>query len=331
MGGADDELIPVENLVYANGYEKMYGITEAAQRYYTLQQRRLARFDVAPSCQGGKIAASLSRKLDALKKTGYSPTREDDLFERARVDLVHSTAVLEGSTLSVHEVAMMLERGIVAPGKPYREHIEVSDISDAVDAMVELVDKGVCVNIDSIRKIHAIASRHLDDCEPGELRWNQRYIAGSKVLPPPPKMVPRLLERALAWYDAKPSLERAAGFHLVFEDIHPFQDGNGRVGRIILNQMLMLQGYPMIALKVDEKARAAYYDAVASFAAQVESRDTRAFVSLVQDRMDIALGQALKRAEEQGMSLERDEKRTPAARRVETPAKDNLPKAKLSR
>lgn len=89
------------------------------------------------------------------------------------------------------------------------------------------------------------------------------------------------------------------------------------MGRIILNQMLMLQGYPMIALKVDEKARAAYYDAVASFAAQVESRDAGAFVALVQDRMDIALGQALRRAEEQSSAPERAETRATPTRRVE--------------
>lgn len=297
MSCIDNDLIPVENLVYANGYEKMYGITEAAQRYYTIQQRRLSRFDVLPACQGGEATDSIARKLFVLKKSGYSPTREDDLFEQARVDFVHSTAVLEGSTLSVHEVALMLEQGIVAADKPLREHTEVVDINDAFDSMLGMVKSGRRVDVASMCEIHAIASRHLRDCEPGEIRWDQRYVAGSKVLPPPPKMVHKLLERALAWYDEAPSLERAAAFHLIFEDIHPFQDGNGRVGRIILNQMLMLQGYPMVVLKVDDRARKAYYDAVAEFAAQTDVRDAHGFVELVQDRMDIALGQALSRVE----------------------------------
>lgn len=115
------------------------------------------------------------------------------------------------------------------------------------------------------------------------------------MLPPPPQAVPALVEGIVEWYNSAPSVVRAVLFHLVFEDIHPFQDGNGRTGRIVLDHMLMALGYPVIALKADREGAQAYHRAVHEFAETVDARDGSALLRLVEQAIDAALAKELAR------------------------------------
>ena len=87
-----------------------------------------------------------------------------------------------------------------------------------------------------------------------------------------------------------PAIETAALFHLVFEDIHPFQDGNGRTGRVLLS--------PAVSLKADEAGIAAYYRAIESFTRDIEGRDGSAMVDLVAHRLEDSVGQRMLQLEQ---------------------------------
>jgi len=87
-------------------------------------------------------------------------------------------------------------------------------------------------------------------------------IMGAYHVPPDPVLVPEQMERLVAEFEGNKKLhpiERAALFHLKFEGIHPFVDGNGRTGRLILNLMLMQAGYPPINVEYSDRKR--YYEA----------------------------------------------------------------------
>ena len=89
--------------------------------------------------------------------------------------------------------------------------------------------------------------------------------------------MPELLGALLASPLARPGVATAVLFHLVFEDIHPFGDGNGRTAAPLLNLMLMEAGFPPIAFKADRESARRYYDAIAAFVGDVEHRDGTAF------------------------------------------------------
>ena len=292
--------IPIEELEYANDLEKAYGVSDDLLEFYRCHQDNLRRFDTFPHMDESEVPelGLLARELDVLRESRYDPTAEDAVFKAARVDFVHSTARLEGNTLSVGDVALILGEDAVIANKSFRDHQEVADIDEAFSAMVGYLKDRRQIDVDLIRDIHRIAARHLPDCEEGELRYDQRYVVGSAIYPPPPSRVRVLLEGAIEWYREKPSVVRAAGFHLLFEDIHPFQDGNGRCGRILLNYMLMELGYPVIALKCDREHAIEYHRIVSSFAADIDRRDSTAMVRLVVEALQRATSQRVLQIEQ---------------------------------
>lgn len=297
----------MNGLEYATGYEKMYGVTDERYEYLGRLQRQLHRFDTSPTAASADRAL-LDRLADQqaiLAAHEFDPTKEDHVFETVKVDFVHTTARIEGNTLSLKETGLVLEEDATIPGKPLSEHLEVLDIAAAFDLMVDLVRNGEPLSRETILAIHRAASAHLEDCDPGEYRCDQRYVSSSPILPPPPARVPALVDDLITWSanaDGLPT-EKAALFHLVFEDIHPFQDGNGRTGRILLNFQLMSAGYPPISLKASTEAVAAYYRAIDTFARDIDGRDGSAMVDLVAHRLEDSVAQRMLQLEQTGAQV----------------------------
>lgn len=292
----------MSGLEYATGYEKMYGVTDERFAYLLRLQQQLRRFatpPAAPACDR-ELLQRLADQQAILTHHGFDPTKEDHIFEAVKVDFVHTTARIEGNTLSLKETGLVLEEDATIPGKPLSEHMEIVDIAAAFDQMTALVREGRALSTEVVLALHRTASAHLEDCDAGEYRCDQRYITSSPILPPPPARVPQLMDELLAWADGANGspVETAALFHLVFEDIHPFQDGNGRTGRVLLNFMLMRAGYPPISLKADESGIAAYYHAIDTFARDTEGRDGSTMVNLVAHRLEDSLAQRILQLEQ---------------------------------
>lgn len=280
----------IEDLEYASGWERAYGVVDARRMELENHQERLARFDVLPTSQFNDTRlTTIDKMAEYIAANDFKPTRQDNVFETARVDFIHSTVKYEGSTMSAEDVALILGEDIVIADKSLSEHLEVIDVEHAFDLMTSFVACDRAPSPQAALEIHAVAAEHLDDCEAGEWRWDQRYVTGSRILPPPPGKVKELVDNAFAWYEEDPSISRAALFHLLFEDIHPFQDGNGRTGRIMLNYMLMSQGYPVIALKTDPTNTKAYYRAISKFTADNEHRDGTEMIQLVVSALEESL------------------------------------------
>ncbi|MEC4272538.1 Fic family protein [Adlercreutzia sp. R25] len=287
----------IEDLVYASGYEKMYGVSDEQMAFLVHHQESLRRFAVAPAFDDA-ITADLERlelKRAALAAEGYDPTLErNSASEAFRIEFAHTTTALEGNGLTLAETAMVLEQDLSIPGKPLRDHLEVVDADKAFAKVRTLANDAAALSKEVVFEVHRLIAANLEEADPGEYRWDMRYVSTSSIYPPPAKQVPELMAALLSSPLAQPSLANAALFHLVFEDIHPFGDGNGRTGRALLNLLLMEAGYPPIAFKADRESARRYYDAIAHFVSDIDGRDATPLLTLVIELEDIELGKRLR-------------------------------------
>lgn len=286
----------IEDLDYASGYEKMYGVSDEQMRFLARHQENLRRFSVAPSYDPS-LEPELERlalKAEALRAQGFDPSLvRDSASEAFRIEFAHTTTALEGNTLSLAETAMVLEQDLTVPGRPLRDHLEVVDADKAFAHARALAAEGTPLTEDVVLGIHRLIAANLEEADPGEYRWDMRYVSTSPIYPPPAKRVPALMASLLGSTLAEPSLAGAVMFHLVFEDIHPFGDGNGRTGRVLMNLLLMEAGYPPVAFKADRENARRYYEAIAHFVGDIENRDATPLLKLVIELEDIELGKRL--------------------------------------
>lgn len=203
--------------------------------------------------------------IDRLKATLDQHRPLDPVIVRnLREDLIvrwtyHSNAI-EGNTLTLQETKVALE-GITVGGKSLREHLEAVNHRNAILLLEELVQKNEPLTEWTIKSLHQLILRGIDDDNAGRYRSVNVRIAGAEHLPPGHLQVPQLMESFIAWYQTEAMtlhpVERAARVHSDFVKIHPFADGNGRTSRLLMNLELMKSGYPPAVLPVE--MRLAYY------------------------------------------------------------------------
>ena len=194
-----------------------------------------------------RIARRIAQKKKQLDT--YRPLESltvQRLHQDLRLLTTYNSNAIEGNTLSLHETQMVLEYGITIDGHPLREYLEATNHAEAFDALPELVAHPITV--ETILKLHYLVMEKIDP-KAGELRKVQVYIRGANFTPPPAKDVSLYISQWAQWLTSDAALRynpviRAAIAHHDFEAVHPFTDGNGRVGRLLLNLMLMQDGYP---------------------------------------------------------------------------------------
>jgi len=184
------------------------------------------------------------------------------LSEQFMISFTNDSTAIEGNTLTLSETALVLKEGITIAEKPLREHLEVLGHRDAfyyVQDLISREDSALSETI--IKQIHSLVL--MDDAENrGVYRSLPVVISGAVHTPPQPYEVPWQMEQLMRDYHEGDMaqlhpVERAALFHLRFEGIHPFIDGNGRTGRLLLNLELMRAGFPPINVKFADRRR--YY------------------------------------------------------------------------
>ena len=207
-------------------------------------------------------------KIDALKdrlaaKRPLTDGEREQLRNAFLVDYTHSSNAIEGNTLTLSETAMVLA-GLTIGEKPLKDHLEATGHRDAFCFLEDFVKSGEAVSESFVRQLHSLvlADKPMDK---GVYRRIPVMITGAVHTPPQPYMVAPMME---AWvHDLQTTrhqpLVAAAEFHIRFEAIHPFIDGNGRTGRLLSNFILMRSGYLPISIKYED--RRAYYDAFTAY------------------------------------------------------------------
>jgi len=188
------------------------------------------------------------------------------LEEHFRASHVYHSAGIEGNRLTLQETLYVLKEGIDVSGKPLRDSIEVRELGQAFDYLKTLASKTDAIRETDIRSLHSLIVKSERDLSPGEYRKVGVIISGSEHRPPEPLEVPLRMEALVAWITAnsdKDPIMLATIAHHELAAIHPFKDGNGRVSRLLMNLILMKNGYPISNIRRED--RPAYYDAL-SFA-----------------------------------------------------------------
>ncbi len=201
--------------------------------------------------------------LDALRPLSASVVAK--LRETLDVDWTYNSNAIEGNTLTLRETFIVLVHGVTIGGKSLREHFEVINHRDAIAFVEALVQDEVPITPTVIRQMHALVLAKIDDDEAGKFRTMNVRIGGARHAPADPLDVPHDIRALCDWMKGPATelhaIERAALAHHRFEAIHPFADGNGCTGRLLMNLLLMRAGYPPAVIKhVDRKK---YYRALA--------------------------------------------------------------------
>jgi Fic family protein len=199
--------------------------------------------------------------LDAARPP--SPEALGKLRETLSIEWTYHSNAIEGNTLTLRETALVLKDGLTVGGKTLREHLEAINHQHAIRFVEDLAVKGTLVTKHTIRSLHALILRTIDDDEAGRYRRAQVMITGSDYVPPEAIAVPGLMADLITWLNGDEAggvhpVECAALAHFQLVHVHPFIDGNGRTARLLMNLVLMRAGYPPAIVWADE--RPTYYD-----------------------------------------------------------------------
>ncbi|MEP7136933.1 MAG: Fic family protein [Chloroflexota bacterium] len=198
-------------------------------------------------------------QLDALRPLPVAVVNR--LREQILVEWIYNSNAIEGSTVTLQETRLILETGLTIGGKTLREHFEVTNHRDAIQYVEELVADQTKLTPFHVRQIHKLVLTQIDDTSAGNYRTTQVRIAGARHVPPEAWEIPAKMTEWGKWLthtaaSTHPVTLAALAHHRLVE-IHPFVDGNGRTARLIMNLILMQNGYPpTVILRTD---RQSYY------------------------------------------------------------------------
>lgn len=278
----------------------MYLSVQEVARKWDISDRR-----VRALCENGQIPGAVKvgrtwnipeeskkptgqrRNIDFLKEIEIKKAELDSrrpltqgelerLNEEFLIEYTYNSNAIEGNTLTLRETDMVL-RGITIDKKPLKDHLEAIGHKDAFNYMVNLVKEKAELSEYIIRQIHSLVLADKPE-DRGVYRKVPVKIMGAKHETANPVQIQEKMEELIKDFNADKEtniIRKLALFHIKFEAIHPFIDGNGRTGRLLVNFELMKNGYPPIDIKYSD--RKAYYDA---FDAYHENHDLSAMENL---------------------------------------------------
>lgn len=183
------------------------------------------------------------------------------LREEFMVEFTYDSNAIEGNTLTIKETALALE-GMTIDQKPLKDHLEAVGHRDAFLYVQDIAQNDTPLSESVIKNIHSLVLMNRPD-DKGVYRRIPVRIMGAFAEPAQPYMIEAKMAELISKNEGREHLmhiiERIARFHLEFEGIHPFIDGNGRTGRLIMNLDLIRNGFPPVNIKFTDRKR--YYDA----------------------------------------------------------------------
>jgi len=187
------------------------------------------------------------------------------LSETEVAEQVYNSNAIENSTLTLEETEKILLQIDLERFISERELFEAKNLARVV-SYTEKRAKEQVLTLDVLLSLHKMLISNIRDDIAGRFRNEQEFVRVGNYIAPDPKRVVGLLEEMLVTYNAMSHehiVSRIARFHLTFEHIHPFVDGNGRIGRVINNYLLVREGFVPINIKFIDRQK--YYDAFKEF------------------------------------------------------------------
>ncbi|NTU43581.1 MAG: Fic family protein [Nitrospirales bacterium] len=197
-----------------------------------------------------RMTGDLIQRIDTLKDAidsyrPFSPHLLGQIKDYYRIGMTYSSNALEGNTLTETETKVVLEDGITIGGKSIREHEEAVGHARAYDHMASLLHGEI--REEAILLLHRLFFERIEPAHAGIYRMQNVIITGTDYIPPDYPKVPILMKSHLARINDGPGGQHpilwASDLHGEFESIHPFSDGNGRIGRLVLSLLCLKHGY----------------------------------------------------------------------------------------
>lgn len=216
----------------------------------------------------------LKKELDSLR-----PLKKEDelrIMQKFRLDWNYHSNNLEGNSLTYGETKALILFGITAQGKPLKDHFEINGHDEALKWIEEIVQQDRPLTENFIRELHQLIlkeSYDVDAITPDGKPTKKKVNVGVYKKTPnhvktntgeifrfaTPEETPALMGDLINWYREKIKDDNtnpvliASEFHYKYIRIHPFDDGNGRTARILMNFILMQFGYPPVIIKTNDK------------------------------------------------------------------------------
>lgn len=207
------------------------------------------------------------------------------------IELTYASNAIEGNTLSAVETTLVIEKGVTVGGKPLKDHLEAIDHYAAMRYIREPGRQSTPLTESDIRNLHSLVVHRSQPEIAGRYADLPRYVrteTGRHAFPAPAE-IPALMGDFAGWLrGASGTPATAFTAHRRLVDIHPFNDGNGRTARLLMNLVLIRGGYPPIAVRPED--RLSYIRALQRAQA---GQGTEVFERLLYERLDATLGEYL--------------------------------------
>lgn len=213
----------------------------------------------------------LLQKIDALRNelNQYRPLPAAQLqkLEQALfVEYTYESNRIEGSTFTLQETALVIQKGITVSGKSLREHLEAINHYEAIGFIKAVAENNEPFDERTLKDIHALVLRSIDAENAGRYRTVNVRIAGSRHIPADALKVQERMDEYFTFYEKQKNILHpvllSAHLHEKLVTIHPFIDGNGRTARLIMNLVLLQSGYTLVNIAGDNESRLKYYNAL---------------------------------------------------------------------
>ncbi len=220
----------------------------------------------------------LKKKYDILKKEKDSLLKIIEEIEIA--ESVYNSNAIENSTLTLGDTERILLDLEVSKNYSLREVFEAKNLA----RVYEYIDKkknSIILNQETILLLHSLLLGAIEDSIAGRWRKENEYVRVGKHIAPAPEHILRMMEVMLYEYKVEHTLNifsKIAYFHLQFETIHPFVDGNGRIGRVLINLQLQEFGYPNIIIR--DKEKHLYYKTFSNFRDNTSTKEMEKIIYL---------------------------------------------------
>jgi Fic family protein len=231
------------------------------------------------------VIENLASRVSDMRRSGrLTPEVLGRIRRYFRIKNIYHSNAIEGNILNIGETRQVVEMGLTLTGIPLRDQAEAKNLSAAVDYLEKLATSpDVPITESDIKQIHTLVLKDIDDKNAGAYRVVQVEISGSDYKPPEPPVVIEKMEEFSAWLEeaslAQQDLSKvilnSAVAHTWFVTIHPFIDGNGRVARLLMNLLLMRNGFPIAIITKEDRRR--YYDSLE----ESQASDLSPFVALL--------------------------------------------------
>lgn len=244
----------------------------------------------------------LKQTIDRLRP--LSAEQEGRIFQKFRLDWNYHSNAIEGNSLTYGETRALLLYGLTAKGKPLKDHLDVKGHNEAIDFLLALVKDPRSLTEQDIREMHKLVLKEPyrviaqteDGKEASKMITLGKYKTSPNHVKTPtgeihyyatPEETPAKMKDLMDWYQeagqnstVHPAI-LAALFHYRFVAIHPFDDGNGRMARLLMNLILMRYEYPPVVIQQDKNSRNQYYLALS----QADAGEYEPFATLVTEAL----------------------------------------------